>query len=67
MLTTEVGPGSTSWFITPLLNLPNTSYLVIETLCYRRPCQLEVNGRLDIRYRAYIQIVLLFGKRLRLN
>lgn len=54
MLRTDVCPGCTSWFVTPLLNLPNMSYLVIETSCDRSSCQMEVDARLDIRYRVYI-------------
>ena len=44
-LSTELGPGGGSWFITPLLNLSNTSYLEIEASCNGNPCQLEIYGK----------------------
>ena len=43
-LYTEVKTGGASWFITPSLNLPNTSYLEMESSCSNSPCQLEVYG-----------------------
>ena len=43
-LITVVKPGGASWFITPWLNLPNTSYLDMEASCNRRPCQFEIFG-----------------------
>ena len=43
-LITTVGPGGESWFVTPLLNLSNTSYLDIEASCNYGPCQLQIYG-----------------------
>ena len=44
MIETYFYPGCTSWFITPPLSLPNTSYLVLVASCDQPSCQLEVNG-----------------------
>ena len=58
-LITTVGPGGASWFITPPLNLPNTSYLDMEASCNYSPCQLEIYGtsRYSLRNFQFIQNV----------
>ena len=43
-LVTKFLTNGASWFITPLLNLPNTSYLEIEASCNNSPCQFEIYG-----------------------
>lgn len=43
-LRTEVCAGCTSWFNTPAVTLPSTSYLEIKTWCDKMVCELEIFG-----------------------
>lgn len=50
VLGTEVCPRCTSWFYTPTLILPNTSYIEIEAFCDQSSCNFEIWGSLSSRY-----------------
>ena len=46
-MTVILAGGGVSWFFTPSLNLPSTSYLDIEASCTNNPFQLEIDGSSD--------------------